>query len=339
MSAFWTTWRREIIRGAVLFCAVLAAGLFVFHLVGHVRQAFEDHIPTALRDLPGNLDADLSGGPRTTGQSWTYRARVAPQQSVWIHDINGSVRVAPSKRDSLEVTAVKTYHHSDPANVQLVTRPYDGGVAICAVWQAAASDTGTARCDPGQHGKAGRSPHGSDVAVDFTVLVPRGVRVGVTTVNGSIHAIGLTAPIEAATVGGDVDAETALGPVRAATVNGGVRVRIQAFGDTGEVALFSVNGGVTAELPSELDANVDATTVNGSIDTDYPLTVSGKYVGHSLRGTVGRGGRRVHLVTVNGAVALKRVRYGPPGPAGPRGPAAPPAPPRPGGSTTPPPGK
>lgn len=330
MSAFWNTWRKEIVRGAALFVGVLAGGYLVYHVVGHIRQSVAERIPAALRDLPGNLDADLSGGPRTTGQSWTYRARLAPHQTVWIHDVNGSVVVTPSKHDSLTVTAVKTYHHSDPANVHLVTHPYDGGVVICAVW-GAAGDSGTTRCEPGEHGKAGGSPRGSDVAVDFTVLVPRGVRVGATTINGSVHATGLTAPIAAATVQGDVDAETAAGPVRAATVNGGVRARILAFGDTGEVALFSVNGGVVAELPARLDADVDATTVNGSINTDYPLTVAGKFVGHSLRGTLGQGGRRVHLVTVNGSVALKRVGYGPPGAHGPRGagPAGPDAPPPP----------
>ncbi|HEX4599850.1 MAG TPA: hypothetical protein VH116_00550 [Gemmatimonadales bacterium] len=349
MSGFWTTWRKEIVRGAVLFCAVLAGGYAVFHVVGHVHQAIADRIPAALRDLPANLDADLSEGPRTTGPVWTYRARLAPKQTVWIHDVNGSVRLTPSKRDSLEVRAVKTYHNSDPANVQLVTHPYDGGVAICAVWQAdSAGASGAARCEPGEHGKARGSRRGSDVAVDFTVLVPRGVRVGVSTVNGSVHATDLTAPIDAVTVSGDVDAETASGPVRAGTVNGGVHVRILAFGDTGEVALFSVNGGVVAELPPQLDADVDATTVNGSIDTDYPLTVSGKFVGHSLRGTLGRGGRRVHLVTVNGGVALKHAHAGPFGPLGGpphsaaprgRGPGWPGAPRRPGASQTPPPDK
>jgi DUF4097 and DUF4098 domain-containing protein YvlB len=86
-----------------------------------------------------------------------------------------------------------------------------------------------------------------------------------------------------------------------------VHVRITAFGDTGAVSIVSINGSVTAELPPELDADVEAHTVNGSIATEYPLPVSGKFTGHELKGRVGRGGREVHITTVNGAIRLKKA--------------------------------
>jgi len=110
----------------------------------------------------------------------------------------------------------------------------------------------------------------------------------------------------AATVNGAIDAETSAGPVRAMSVNGSVRARMSAFGDTGEVSLLTVNGAATAELPRRLDADVEATTMNGSIETDYPLEVTGK-IGKHLRGTVGAGGRKVHITTVNGAISLKKA--------------------------------
>jgi len=118
---------------------------------------------------------------------------------------------------------------------------------------------------------------------------------------------GATAPLVASTVNGAVDVATSQGPVRAVSVNGDVRARMSAFGDTGEVSLFTVNGSATAELPARLDATVEASTVNGSIETDYPLEVSGKISKH-LKGTLGEGGRKVHLTTVNGSINLKQVR-------------------------------
>ncbi|HYT04920.1 MAG TPA: DUF4097 family beta strand repeat-containing protein [Gemmatimonadales bacterium] len=301
MSAFWDAWRKDIIRGAALFVAVLAVGLCVRYLVVRVRQGVTDRLPMALRDLRDNFDPELLAGARDTGEAWTYRAKILPNQWVWVRNTNGSVKVEAGKGDSLEVRAVKTYRRSDPASVRLVAVPYEGGVSICAVWKH-----GEGGCGPGEEVKQG-SAHGSDVAVAFTVRLPRRVRVGATTVNGGVHVLGASAPIVARTVSGDVDIETSAGPVSAASVNGGVRVRMRTFGDTGAVSLFTVNGPVTAELPARLDAEVDASTVNGSIDTDYPLSVTGKYVSHKLHGTVGSGGRVVHITTVNGSINLKKA--------------------------------
>ena len=306
MGTFWDTWRKDITRGVALFVAVLAIGLCVRYVVARVREGVVDRLPVALRELRGNFDPDVTAGPRTPGETWSYRAKIAPNQWVWIHNTNGSVTVEPGKGDSLEVTAMKSYRRSDPASVRLVAVPYDGGVAICAVWER------SQRCGPGEHLKGG-SAHRNDVAVTFTVHLPRRVRVGATTVNGGVRVRGASAPVVAATVSGDVDAETADGPVSAVSVNGSVRARMRAFADTGDVSLFTVNGTATAELPARLDADVEATTVNGSINTDYPLTVTGKYMSHHLRGTVGNGGRRVHITTVNGSINLKQAGTESPG--------------------------
>ena len=301
MGTFWDTWRREIIRGAVLFVSVLVIGLCIYYVGGRAKETITRDFPAALRDLRENFDPAVLAGPRTTGETWTYRAKLAPKQWLWIHNINGSVTVEPGKGDSLEIAAVKSYTHSDPASVRLVAAPYDGGLAVCALWRRDAT-----ACEPGKSFKLGAA-HGNDVAVDFTVRLPRGVRVGATTVAGGVQVTGASAPVVAATVSGDVDAETSEGPVSAVSVNGGVHVRMRAFGDTGAVSLFTVNGPVTAELPARLDADVEATTVNGAITTDYPLTATGKYTSHKLRGTVGAGGRRVHITTVNGSITLKKA--------------------------------
>jgi len=91
------------------------------------------------------------------------------------------------------------------------------------------------------------------------------------------------------------------------SVNGDVHARIRGFADTGEVSVTTVNGSATLELPASLDADVEANTINGAISTDYPLAVTGKFTKHTLKGTLGRGGRDVHITTVNGSVQLKKA--------------------------------
>jgi len=311
MNAFWQTWRREIIRGAVLFFGVIALGLCIRYVIVRARQGVVDNLPVALRSLRGlrdlknlpnnfDFDPDAYGGPRDTADTWQYRAKVAPQHWVWIRNTVGSVRVEAAKGDSLEVVAVKTHHRSDAASVHIETVKVADGIAICAVW-----GQGRGRCGPGEDFKPSSLRH-NDVAVDFTLRLPKRVRLGASTVNGAVHVANATAPLVVATVNGDVDAETSAGPVRATSVNGSVRARMRAFGDTGEVALFTVNGAATAELPVQLDADVEASTGNGAIETDYPLVVTGK-LGKHLQGTLGAGGRQVRITTVNGAINLRKT--------------------------------
>jgi putative adhesin len=301
MSAFWNTWRTEIIRGATLFCTVLAVGLGAHYVLGHARQRVVNGLPAALRDLRSEFSPDAGGGPRATGATWTYRARVAPKQWVWIRNTRGSVTVEATRGDSLQVSAVKTYGTSDTASVRLVAVPFTGGITVCAIWPG--NDD---RCAPGKQFTSGGT-HGNDVGVDFTVRLPAHVRLGATTQVGDVHVTGASAPLELATVSGDLDAETTQGPVSAISVNGNVRARMRAFGDTGAVSVVTVNGSVTAELPPRLDADIEAKTINGSIVTDYPLAVSGKFTSHSLQGTVGQGGRDVKITTVNGSIRLKKA--------------------------------
>ena len=51
---------------------------------------------------------------------------------------------------------------------------------------------------------------------------------------------------------------------------------------------------------------VTASTVNGSMTTDFPLTIRGKWGPKRMSGTVGEGGRTLSLSTVNGDMTLRR---------------------------------
>lgn len=301
MRAFWEAWRTEIIRGATLFCVVLAVGLSIRYLVARTKERVVSHLPEAIREIKSELDAGAGDGPRATGGTWSYRARLAPKRRLWIRNAHGSITVEPGSGDSVRVTAVKTYGSSDTASVRLVAVPYASGIAVCALWPA------DAECGPSEGGFKVSRRHHNDVAVDFTVRLPRDVGLRADNFVGDIQVTGARGPLEIHTVSGDVDAATAKGPVTVESMNGNVHIRVESLGDTGGVSAKTINGSVTAELPARLDADVQANTVNGSIVTDYPLTVNGKFAGHDVAGTVGRGGRKVSLKTVNGSIKLKKA--------------------------------
>ena len=64
---------------------------------------------------------------------------------------------------------------------------------------------------------------------------------------------------------------------------------------------------MTVTLPGSVNADVEARTVNGEIETDFPLTVTGRFGPRRLNGKIGNGGRTLSLGTVNGAIRIRRA--------------------------------
>jgi hypothetical protein len=68
---------------------------------------------------------------------------------------------------------------------------------------------------------------------------------------------------------------------------------------------------VNAGLPLEINANIDAETVNGRVETDFPVKIMGKVSPRHLRGTIGSGGPTLKLITVNGSISLHEAHPNP----------------------------
>jgi hypothetical protein len=236
-------------------------------------------------------------------EEFQWRGRLAAGQVVEIKGVNGDVDAAPASGDEVEVSAVKSGRRSDPAQVRIEVLPHAGGVTVCVVYPAPSGGQPN-ECAPGEAGRMNSS--NNDVAVRFSVRVPRGVGFVGRTVNGDVSADALEADVEAYTVNGGVRVATR-GNARAQTVNGSITATLGRADWSGSVSFETVNGGITLELPEDLNADVKGETVNGSIETDFPLAVKGKFSSRRLSGTIGSGGRELRLETVNGSIRLKRV--------------------------------
>ncbi len=231
---------------------------------------------------------------------WT--GKVAAGAAVEIKGVNGGIVATGAAGGDVEVTAVKKGRKSDPAEVKVEVVEHAGGVTICAVYPSTGAPN---ECKPGAGGRM--SVRDNDVNVEFRVKVPAGVRFVGRTVNGGIEASGITADAEAHTVNGGVELD-ATGTARAETVNGGITARLGRTDWTGALTLKTVNGGIEMTMPEGLSADVKASTVNGDIQTDFPLTVTGRISRRKLEGTIGSGGRLLELSTVNGGIELRKAR-------------------------------
>ena len=237
------------------------------------------------------------------GQDFQWHGHLAAGQTVTIRNINGDIRAEPAPGGDVEVTAEKHARRSDPDEVKIVVVPGDDGVTICAVYPGRFHGEEN-ECLPGGGGR--NNSRDNDTQVDFTVHVPRGVKFAGRTVNGDVTADALESDVSAHSVNGNVDVATSTGYAEGSSVNGDVRARLGRTDWTGTLEFGSTNGSVTGVLPAGVAADVTASTVNGSIDTDFPLTIQGRFGPKHLRGTIGAGGRGLKLDTVNGSIRLKR---------------------------------
>ena len=190
--------------------------------------------------------ACVSGERHRVEDEWTRSYPLAAGGVIEIENANGSIDAQPATGGAVEVVAKRIAKARSAeraaqtlAKAELRERVRDGRVSIEVI------------TPPGW---------GSDVEVRFSLRVPPGVAVHLSTANGSVSVSGLDAPVVAETVNGAVRA-TALATqsVDASSVNGAVEVALAApLSDGGEIALETVNGRVALELlrlPGE-DADV-----------------------------------------------------------------------------------
>lgn len=242
-------------------------------------------------------------------QDWTWNGTVQDGHWVYVRNLNGPIRVEPGTGSQVEVRAVKRAHRRgnvEDVTITVTQRSNGGDVVICALWND------RTRCD--EDGYRTRSDRNwwdwrdddrNDVSVEFTVRLPKSVRVTASTVNGGLDIDGVDSEVEARTVNGSITARSNGGPVSAKTTNGSLTIRTGQLGNE-RLEYSTVNGQITLEMPSGTNADVELNTVNGSISTDFPLTIEGRFNNRSVRGSVGKGGPLVRLSTVNGSISLRK---------------------------------
>lgn len=168
-----------------------------------------------------------------------------------------------------------------------------------------------------------RPPRGSDgvsgwltgghvqARVTYRVTLPRGVSLAAKTVNGDVFLDAVSGTVTAATTNGQIHIVEGVGEAKASTTNGNIRAEFVELARGGNVELRTTNGGIAVFVPATTAADLDASTVNGAVTTDFAVLVDGSTAWRrkSLRGAINGGGGRITLETVNGSIQL-RIRDG-----------------------------
>src|SRR5713226_520785 len=124
MNDFWLKWRREIVRGGVLFVAVVAVGLWATNLVRGGRW----RVMSELKNTLGALSVDFDAPGRTHGDTWQWHGTLSAAQTIRIRNMNGPITVEHTPGNLAEVLVEKSWERSTPQSVRLVALPSTAGV-------------------------------------------------------------------------------------------------------------------------------------------------------------------------------------------------------------------
>jgi hypothetical protein len=266
--------------------------------------------------------APLLGAQQQFGRDndvWRWDGRVDGGRWMSVFNVNGTVDFAPSADNMVHLVAEKRSNGRELDDIHYEVVQAGGNVTICAIWND------NSRCEDGGVEQLRRNDHNDNhSSVRITVQVPRSVRVGAHSVNGGVSVRDVGAEVKANTVNGGVTVRNASGPVRAETVNGGVNVntsagpvtaetvngnvdaRMASLAGNDDMTFKTVNGSVAIYVPERFDATFRFDTVHGGIDSDFPMTLSGKWGPRHAAGTIGAGGRDLRASSVNGSIQLRK---------------------------------
>ena len=227
---------------------------------------------------------------------WRYNKSIPAGQTVEIRNVIGRITATAATGSEVEVIARKS--GGDRDDVRIVAEEHADGVTICALYGNRST------CTSDRH--YGNNNGHDDTEVDFEVRIPRGVKFNGRSVSGDVEATGLSARVKASTVSGDVVVSTS-DIASASSVSGSLRVRMGRADWTGRLGFSTVSGDIDVAFGSELNADIEMSTVSGDFDSDWPLSVSTTRR-QQIRGRIGSGGRELDFSTVSGSVEIRKAQ-------------------------------
>ena len=140
--------------------------------------------------------------------------------------------------------------------------------------------------------------------VSYEVFVPRRTDLSLETHNGGIAIADVNGRIDFNAVNGGVVLKRVGGAVRGETTNGGLVIELSGDRWDGEsMDVSTTNGGVIMSVPENYSAHLETGTVNGGVNTDFPVT--GR-ITKQISLNLGSGGATVRAMTTNGGVTLRK---------------------------------
>ena len=246
------------------------------------------------------LSVDFTAGKAT--DEWVRSYDIKPGGRLDISNVNGQIEASPSPGTKVEVRAVREARAgNEEASREMLQKT--------EMREEVTPDGVSIQGPETQERRGGFGRR--QLSIKYDVRIPSGLNIRLKTQNGevkleNIHGI----RIEASSTNGGITGRGLSGAVEASTVNGGIQMDLDAV--TGDTRMVTVNGGVMLSVAPGVNADLEATVVNGGVLVQDSLPLSGDERSRQrVAGRIGSGGPRLVVQTTNGG-----VRVGPRGAPG-----------------------
>jgi len=321
-------------RNASLGIALVLVGLMLlaFQVLGH-GLSFDggDTIPLVNQQLAGNRLELNAAASDVEVRSWsgsdirieaTQRGGSRGDYDIDVSTSGDTVRVVESSRNffCLFCSRHVSYRISVPNRAQADIKTASGDITVEGLKGAVALSTvsGEIRANDLEGGLTAGTTSGE---VQLNNVLGK---LQVNTISGDVRLE--DGKVDSATVNttsGEVDLDGVAGALNIGTVSGDVAVRDAhdgqltvsttsgSFEYSGDLAhgesnaVNSISGDVKFELPSESSMRLDASTISGSINSDFDLTNREEGL-RSLKGVAGDGATSLTVGTTSGDISIEK---------------------------------
>ena len=161
--------------------------------------------------------------------------------------------------------------------------------------------------------------------IDLTILVPTNTSLILRSVNdGDIEVTGVNGEIDVNNINGEVTLKNIAGNAIAHALNGKILVNFTSI-NAKPMAFSSMNGDIDVTFPATLKANVNLTSNQGDVYSDFDVTMQptapkqivedgrgkgGKYrvkIDKIVRGTINGGGPEIQFKNFNGDIFIRKA--------------------------------
>jgi hypothetical protein len=216
----------------------------------------------------------------------------------------GPVNVSPSAGEMVEIHVIREARGSTDEAAQQALKEE-------TITEEVAPDrvkVQTTRPDRENSGPLGQRR----ISTEYRISIPAGLNVFIRAENADVTLDDVQGQFTLENTTGGFRARGLSGSITATTVNGIIDLDLAQV--AGDVRATTVNGPVRIGLPADVNATLEARSVNGvvTVDPDLPFTPAERERVR-LSGRFGHGGAAVILNTTNGPVSIAEAGRGRPG--------------------------
>jgi len=214
---------------------------------------------------------------------------------------NGDIHVTSWNEDMVHIIAFKRIHSSRKGNEDELLDQIE--INIDQQGDELEIETRGPRSSDGFLGRI-FNRNKSSYSVDYEIHVPEQIDLNLENANGNIEVRGVEGKIRLETTNGNIEAHEIEGLAKCKTTNGSIYSEFEAVPDEDKMSFVTTNGSIKLFLPEDFGGELDLKTINGNIDSDFPIRVEGRWSQKQFHGRVNEGNCDLHCSTVNGSIDL-----------------------------------